>query len=114
MSKIISFSVDQSFIETVNEAKRNQCGIKVVKDHGIYFISDAGDIENGKRKNICYADGFDPETNDFNEWWDRSNYICGGDDFCIPINRDIFETATEFKRLQLRFTKKNVYAQIEN
>ncbi|GAA4649815.1 hypothetical protein GCM10023116_20960 [Kistimonas scapharcae] len=81
MAKTINFSVNQPFLDTVNEAKRNQCGIKLVKDHGIYFISDTGDIENGKRKNICYADGFNPDKNDFDEWWDRSNYICGGDDF---------------------------------
>ena len=37
-------------VPVLQEAKDNQCNVLLVKDFGIYAMSDQGALENGKRR----------------------------------------------------------------
>lgn len=65
-------------IPVLQEAKDNQCDVLLVKDHGIYAMSDQGVLENGKRR-VAYAQGCDPDKDP--DWHDRCREEAGGDDF---------------------------------
>jgi hypothetical protein len=54
-----------------------------VKDRGIYLMSNGEprDIVDGSTSFAAYARGYDPTTEDFDEWYPKSNEVAGGDDF---------------------------------
>ncbi|MCF6933162.1 DUF3085 domain-containing protein, partial [Klebsiella pneumoniae] len=52
-----------------------------------YPKSDLFNKANGMH-NVCYANGFNPDTTDFDELWDRMRDACGGDDFCESLELD--------------------------
>lgn len=63
----------------IAEAIANKCKIALVKDQGVYFLSEKGEMENGERKHICYAEGCNPSVDA--EWYETGRDECGGDDF---------------------------------
>lgn len=76
----------EKLIPVIEEAIRNHCDIFLVKDHGLYMMSDEGLSDNtGCRQTVCYAEGFNPETDD---WYDNLYCLCGGDDFAERIEPD--------------------------
>ncbi|MCS5826842.1 DUF3085 domain-containing protein [Klebsiella pneumoniae subsp. pneumoniae] len=59
-----------------------------VKDHGVYVMAAKGEKNSNGMHNVCYANGFNPDTTDFDELWDRMRDACGGDDFCESLDLD--------------------------
>lgn len=66
----------------IAEVKRFNCPLLFVKDHGVYVMAAKGEKNSNGMHNVCYANGFNPDTTDFDELWDRMRDACGGDDFC--------------------------------
>ena len=71
------------------EAGINGCRVILVKDHGVYLMSEIGESKpEGGRKRIAYATGCNPEIDDFKSWWHRARDEFGGDDFVEYFNVD--------------------------
>ncbi|MBJ7223171.1 MULTISPECIES: DUF3085 domain-containing protein [Pectobacteriaceae] len=83
----------------IQEARKNKCRIILVKDHGLYMMAEKGerDTGTGRQKTLCYAEGFNPDIQEFDQWYDELNAICGGDDFgeFIDINSSVFSAVTD-------------------
>ncbi|WP_343671334.1 DUF3085 domain-containing protein [Paraburkholderia heleia] len=65
----------------IAEARTQQCRIVLVKDQGVYMLSEKGELENGRRKLIAWAVECNPNTVPFDDWWERARAEFGGDDF---------------------------------
>jgi hypothetical protein len=77
----------QDLRPVIQEALDNQCQLLLVKDHGLYFMSEKGPMSpQTKRRLVAYAGGFNPDTVEFDDWYDRLREICGGDDFSETIS----------------------------
>lgn len=64
------------------EAVVNQCRVILVKDHGVYFLSEHGErAPDGRQKTIAYAVGCNPDADAFDDWWELARAEFGGDDF---------------------------------
>ena len=64
------------------EAKTNGCRVILVKDHGVYMMSENGERNTeGRRKLLAYAVGCNPDVDDFERWWNLARDELGGDDF---------------------------------
>jgi len=64
------------------EAVANECRVILVKDRGVYFLSERGERgPDGRKKTIAYAVGCNPEVDVFNDWWELARSELGGDDF---------------------------------
>lgn len=72
----------------IAEVKRFNCPLLFVKDHGVYVMAAKGEKNSNGMHNVCYANGFNPDTTDFDELWDRMRDACGGDDFCESLELD--------------------------
>jgi len=84
----------QELIPVINEAREKQCRILLVKDHGVYFLSEKRDANpDGSCKNIAYARGCNPAIDQFDDWWDKARSELGGDDFAEPLDPldDVFD-----------------------
>ncbi|EBI0477644.1 DUF3085 domain-containing protein [Salmonella enterica subsp. enterica serovar London] len=66
------------------EARKNHCGVVLVKDHGVYIMSETGELTPRGRK-VAYAKGCHPEKDE--AWWDTARAEVGGDDFGETINQ---------------------------
>ncbi|KER03585.1 DUF3085 domain-containing protein [Photorhabdus temperata] len=64
------------------EAIAHQCDVLLVKDQGIYILSDNGSMQNGKRL-VAYARGYHPEKDA--GWYERARAEVGGDDFAEKL-----------------------------
>jgi Protein of unknown function (DUF3085) len=55
------------------EAGINGCRLILVKDHGVYLMSEIGESkpDGGGRKRVAYATGCNPSVDDFDTWWNR-------------------------------------------
>jgi len=62
-------------------------GIWLVKDQGTYIMSNASEMkEEGKDGRIVnYAEGFDPDKQEFEEWW------VGGDDYVELLSEEMLD-----------------------
>lgn len=72
------------------EAGINGCRVILVKDHGVYLMSEIGESKpdgNG-RKRVAYATGCNPEVDEFDAWWNRARDEFGGDDFAEYFDID--------------------------
>lgn len=64
------------------EAVTNQCQVILVKDQGVYFLSEKAERRSdGRVKLLAYAVGCNPDTDLFNDWWELVRAELGGDDF---------------------------------
>lgn len=64
------------------EAKAHRCRVILVKDQGVYLMSEDGESdEHGRRKRLAYAIGCNPDVDDFDQWWSLAQAEFGGDDF---------------------------------
>lgn len=79
----------------ISEARIQQCRIVLVKDHGVYMLSEKGKVENGRRRIIEWAVECNPDTVPFADWWERAQAEFGGDDFVEYLDRDdaVFDRA---------------------
>lgn len=98
----------KTLIPVIQEAIKNKCAIFLVKDHGLYMMSEHGtqDPETGKILTLSYADGFNPDLAG-DEWYDKLRQICGGDDFCERLSPtdEVFQCILHQKtNLSITFT----------
>lgn len=64
------------------EAAAKKCRIILVKDHGVYFLSEHGErTPEGRQKLLAYAVGCNPDIDPFDDWWELARTELGGDDF---------------------------------
>lgn len=64
------------------EAVANQCRVVLAKDQGVYFLAESGERHpSGRVKLLAYAVGCNPDTDPFDDWWERARAELGGDDF---------------------------------
>ncbi|MFP3562943.1 DUF3085 domain-containing protein [Paraburkholderia sp. SIMBA_030] len=71
------------------EARLHACHVLLVKDHGVYLMSEKGNATgNGPPRLIAYAVECNPDTVPFDEWWDRARAEFGGDDFAEYFDHD--------------------------
>jgi hypothetical protein len=93
----------------IQEALDNRCQLLLVKDQGLYFMSEEGPINpQTKRRLVAYADGLNPDTAEFDDWYDRLRGICGGDDFAETISPQdtVIQAVLRYHtRLHVSFTK---------
>jgi len=76
-------------ISVIQEAKDNHCQVLLVKDHGLYMMSVKGELnQDTRRRRVAYAEGFNPDIVDTDDWYDKLHDICGGDDFVEYIASD--------------------------
>ncbi|MGF6875831.1 DUF3085 domain-containing protein [Paraburkholderia sp. MM5477-R1] len=75
------------------EARKQQCRIVLVKDHGVYMLAERGEIDNGRRSIIAWAVECNPDTVPFDDWWERARAEFGGDDFVeyLDCNDAVFD-----------------------
>lgn len=67
----------------LTEAGTHRCRVILVKDHGVYLMSEVGENnpDGGGRKYVAFAVGCNPHVDDFDAWWNRAREEFGGDDF---------------------------------
>ncbi|WP_438811847.1 DUF3085 domain-containing protein [Pseudomonas pergaminensis] len=82
----------------LSEALANDCRIILVKDHGVYLMSEVGETTpNGSRKVLVYAIGCNPDLDEFEQWWNVAISELGGDDFSeyLDVNDDLLTELLE-------------------
>lgn len=78
-----------ALIPILQEASRNQCPLLLVKDSGLYLMAEQGErVPETGRRQVAYAEGFDPDNVAFDDWYDALRDICGGDDFAETLSAD--------------------------
>jgi hypothetical protein len=73
--------------------KVKEPAVILVHDQGVYLMSngvprdmlDAQNDEVGKGSFCAYARGCDPTKQEFDDWWERSRELVGGDDFAETL-----------------------------
>ena len=92
---------DDVFDHQPNEEKHGKPGLWLVKDHGIYLMSNGFPGQpsgNGPDLQCVYAIGYDPHTDD--DVWQACRAALGGDDFCdvFPAEdiRDVLKSGDRF------------------
>lgn len=80
------FKIDEDFKAMVAHAQKTKTGISLAKDQGLYLCTN-GRMVKGKVANlVVYANGCNPNTDEFDEWYDKAHRIAGGDDFGEAID----------------------------
>lgn len=87
MAGTLTWAITPAFTALVDHAEKNSQHIMLVKDHGVYLASPGSSAKDTK---VVYAKGFNPEVDEFDDWYDRAHDICGGDDFVEHLNLDFF------------------------
>lgn len=95
------------------EAKERGCRVILVKDQGVYMMSEFGErTPEGRQKILAYAIGCNPDVDPFDDWWDLAKAELGGDDFGEYFDADaapfpaILESGDD---LTVRATKTHLY-----
>ncbi|EAN2395007.1 DUF3085 domain-containing protein [Salmonella enterica] len=60
----------------LQEARKNHCGVMLVKDNGVYIMSETGVLTPRGRK-VAYAKGCHPQKDD--NWWETALIEVGDD-----------------------------------
>jgi len=86
-ARSVIFKAD-TLIPVIQEAMKNKCAVFLVKDHGLYMMPEKGmsDPKTGKVLTLSYAEDFNPDLTDSDDWYDKLRDICGGDDFCETLS----------------------------
>lgn len=100
------FGEPKGWVVQPDEEKRGKPGLWLVKDEGIYLMSNGtpglladGMIATGQEKPgearlmVAYAKGYDPTKEDRGEVWDKARDAVGGDDFVELVPVDWIEKA---------------------
>lgn len=84
-----------------------------VHDQGVYIMSNGiprdiiyvnNDTAGGEERNyISYAEGCDPRVGTFDEWYNMSRDLVGGDDFVelINLDQDFLEKCRDYEELHV-------------
>jgi hypothetical protein len=86
--------------------------LTLVHDEGVYLMSGTKErqfknpeAEEGKRRCVvAYANGCDPTKQEFDDWWDTSRDIVGGDDFAEAIPLAFFVDAMNRQATAVKIT----------
>ncbi len=66
----------------IEQARALHCDLLLVKDHGVYFMSDKHEPSDSEPlRPVAYAVECHPEKLPFDQWYDRAIQEFGGDDF---------------------------------
>ncbi|EBL8291887.1 hypothetical protein DLP14_14640 [Salmonella enterica] len=100
----------ETLIPVIQEAIKNKCFVLLVKDHGLYMMSEKGMTDKtGRHLILSYAEGFNPDLTGSNNWYYELRDICGGSDFCekISVPNEIFHRVLHYKEdLEVAFTSR--------
>ncbi|EBP4342197.1 DUF3085 domain-containing protein [Salmonella enterica] len=99
----------ETLIPVIQEAMNNKCAVFIVKDHGLYMMSEQGEFDQntGKRLTLSYAEGFNPDLIGFDDWYYELKEVCGGDDFCetLPVTDSVLQEVIRHNAdLKISFT----------
>ncbi|TCK94685.1 DUF3085 domain-containing protein [Paraburkholderia sp. BL9I2N2] len=102
------------------EARTLACRVILVKDHGVYMMSEKSSpsrvtSRNGESRLIAYAVGCNPETVSFDEWWSLACTEFGGDDFAEYFDHDaaIFDRVIDDGwNLEIRADEHHLYLDV--
>jgi hypothetical protein len=82
-------------LPVLSEAVIHNCQVIFVKDQGVYLISETGDFDKkaGRKKHIAYAQGCNPNVDEFDHWWEKASSEVGGDDCAeyFNVKDDVFQ-----------------------
>jgi hypothetical protein len=95
MPGTLTWPIDDAFRAMVELAEHRKEDILFVKDQGVYLMA-RGLTDNA----VCYAEGFNPEKDDFDDWYDKAHTICGGDDFAETIPLATFQMMAGNKHMR--------------
>lgn len=127
MAGTLTFPIDDRFksiVEHARQAKEHrptygqenpQPALWLVKDQGVYLMSNGApmqqnpNVEN-KKAIVCYAKECDPTAKEFDDWYDASRRIMGGDDGCDALELETFEKAIAqgVKAIKIKVTEKSL------
>lgn len=82
-------------LPVLSEAVIHNCPVVLVKDHGVYLVSENGEFDEKvqRKKHVAYAQGCNPDVDEFDDWWERASTEVGGDDCAeyLDVNDDPFQ-----------------------
>jgi len=91
-------------------------GLWLVGDQGVYLMSNAHPKDEIAGDSVCYAEGCNPDKDDFDTWWANKNRIFGGDDGVefismrdLPLTRGIEEIKVHMTPKTFKVTFKTRY-----
>lgn len=87
-------------------SKVNRSGICLVGDQGVYLMNW------GKDRTICYAKGYNPNTEDFDDWYDKKHALSAddfGEDLTIDMFQDFIKRSTPTSDLYIKMSKTNLF-----
>ena len=114
MGGTLNFKIEE--VKKVVEASSNK--VMLVGDHGVYLCSDKFE-EGANRATVAYAEGINPEVDEFESWWDKKGQIYGGDDGVDDLSlkdlKEMLEVAAKnnIKTLKIKLTTKSMKFFIE-
>lgn len=95
-------------IPVLDEARKNKCRVLLVQCHGLFFMSEQGEVRaDGRQMHLAFAEGFNPDDNPLDDYNYRLRKICGGSDFCESITAYHFafkQTMEKHTDISVRFT----------
>lgn len=99
----------ETLIPVIQEAMKNQCAVFLVKDHGLYMMPENGmsGPKTGRVLTLSYAEGFNPDLAEFDDWYYELRDVCGGDDFCetLPVTDNVLQEVIRHSAdLEVSFT----------
>jgi hypothetical protein len=87
-----------------------------VHDQGVYIMSNgiprdmisvSSDVTGGEERNyVSYAEGCDPRVGTFDEWYNTSRELVGGDDFVetITVDSDFLNKCGRYEHLEIEIS----------
>jgi hypothetical protein len=100
----------------LSEARANGCRIILVKDQGVYMMSEKGARNpDGRQRHLAYAVGCNPDVDDFDQWYERAHAELGGDDFAeyFDVGSLLFCSILDAGAdLLIRATRKYLYLEV--
>lgn len=75
----------ETLIPVILEARKNQCSLLLVKDHGVYIMPEiCQHDENERYAHVAFAIGCHPDIDE--GWYDYAHDLMGGDDSCDRLD----------------------------
>lgn len=85
---IAIFKIDENFRRIAEHAEQHGDPIMLAKDDGLYLCTNLFVGEEEKRRLCAYADGCDPKAGSFDQVYERTRDLAGGDDFVEELGTD--------------------------
>lgn len=100
----------------ITEALQNKCKLVLVKDQGVYFMSERGErTPEGRQKLIAYAVGCNPDVDAYENWWELARAEFGDTAFAEYIDPAnlVFERALNSQDdIQVKATEKHLTIEV--